>query len=145
MFVKATNEQIDQYPYTVDDLRRDNPNVSFPKKVPEQMMGKFGMFVVHMSEAPSINSRVQTLSSDVQFIDGKWKQVWSVSNLPEDIASENVRTQRDKMLEKTDWMVIRSQETGTPVSSNWSSYRQALRDITAQQGFPYQVNWPVKP
>ena len=30
MFVKTTNDQIDQYPYTVGDLRRDNPNTSFP-------------------------------------------------------------------------------------------------------------------
>jgi len=35
-----------------------------------------------------------------------------------------------------------SDNTLTP---EWSTYRQALRDITEQEGFPYQVTWPTKP
>lgn len=32
----------------------------------------------------------------------------------------------------------------TPLTPEWSTYRQALRDITGQDGFPYQVTWPIK-
>ena len=31
------------------------------------------------------------------------------------------------------------------VPDDWRTYRQALRDIPAQAGFPTTINWPVKP
>jgi len=36
-------------------------------------------------------------------------------------------------------------EKGTNIPAEWELYRQALRDITGQAGFPHQVEWPVKP
>lgn len=58
-----------------------------------------------------------------------------------DIAAARVRTERDKLLLETDWMVTPDR----PVSQNILDYRQALRDITAQAGFPYDIVWPTKP
>lgn len=52
-----------------------------------------------------------------------------------------VRNQRERLLSATDWMAL-SDNTMTP---EWAAYRQALRDITAQEGFPYSVIWPTKP
>ena len=51
------------------------------------------------------------------------------------------RSKRNRLLSDTDWMAL-SDNTMTP---EWVSYRQALRDITAQEGFPYSVIWPTKP
>jgi hypothetical protein len=56
------------------------------------------------------------------------------------LSSEN-RSERNRLLSETDWMAL-SDNTMTP---EWASYRQALRDITAQEGFPYDVTWPTKP
>jgi hypothetical protein len=55
--------------------------------------------------------------------------------------ADQVRTERDQLLAKTDWMAL-SDNTLTP---DWATYRQALRDVTAQEGFPYSVIWPTKP
>lgn len=55
--------------------------------------------------------------------------------------SEEVRNQRNSLLADTDWMAL-SDNTMTP---EWASYRQGLRDITAQEGFPFSVVWPTKP
>jgi len=52
-----------------------------------------------------------------------------------------IRSKRDRLLSDTDWMAM-SDNTITP---EWASYRQALRDITEQTGFPYEVTWPTKP
>ncbi len=60
-------------------------------------------------------------------------------------AELQVRNARDQLLLESDWIVARSYERGEPVPANWVSYRQALRDITAQAGFPYSVEWPTKP
>ena len=57
----------------------------------------------------------------------------------------NARTQRDKLLSDTDW----TQTDDAPLSSedkeSVRKYRQGLRDITAQSGFPQEIKWPDKP
>ena len=52
---------------------------------------------------------------------------------------EQVRT----LLKDTDWLVIRYMDTGQPVSASMQSYRQALREIDTQPGYPMQVVWPT--
>lgn len=52
-----------------------------------------------------------------------------------------VRSNRNIMLAQTDWMVIRSIETGTPLANSVSLYRQSLRDITLQED-PFNIQWP---
>ena len=56
-----------------------------------------------------------------------------------------VRADRDDRLAKTDWVVTKSLEAGAAVPQEMADYRQALRDVPAQAGFPWAVNWPVKP
>lgn len=58
---------------------------------------------------------------------------------------ESVRKARDKLLKETDWVAMRAFETGQPVPKEWVDYRQALRDITTQKGFPTKVTWPTAP
>lgn len=56
--------------------------------------------------------------------------------------AHTVRTQRDALLVASDW----TQLPDAPVDKTaWAQYRQALRDITEQPGFPWNVTWPVKP
>jgi hypothetical protein len=52
------------------------------------------------------------------------------------------RTQRDAMLTASDW----TQVADAPVDqSAWATYRQALRDVPNQAGFPENINWPTRP
>lgn len=55
------------------------------------------------------------------------------------------RAQRDRLLAETDWLVIRAAETGVAMTPEQTAYRQALRDITTQEGFPLTIDWPVLP
>lgn len=55
------------------------------------------------------------------------------------------RRTRDKALAACDWLVVRALETGNPVSDVWKKYRQALRDVPAQKGFPQSIDWPKAP
>ena len=58
------------------------------------------------------------------------------------INAANARTKRNKLLQDCDW----TQVADAPVDKiAWQSYRQALRDITEQAGFPLEIEWPVKP
>lgn len=52
------------------------------------------------------------------------------------------RAERNSLLVASDW----TQVADAPVDQAvWAAYRQALRDITAQAGFPEDINWPVAP
>lgn len=53
-----------------------------------------------------------------------------------------VRKDRNKLLSDSDW----TQVADAPVDKTaWATYRQALRDITSQSGFPWTVEWPEQP
>jgi len=56
--------------------------------------------------------------------------------------AEEVRTQRDALLSQSDW----TQVPDAPVDQQaWAEYRQALRDLPQQAGFPQEVVWPNPP
>jgi hypothetical protein len=56
--------------------------------------------------------------------------------------SEKMRTERNLLLASTDWTQI----ADAPVDqAAWATYRQALRDVPSQPGFPLDVDWPTKP
>jgi hypothetical protein len=58
------------------------------------------------------------------------------------IQAANVRQQRNDKLKDSDW----TQVDDAPVDkAAWAAYRQALRDITAQAGFPWTIDWPEQP
>jgi len=61
------------------------------------------------------------------------------------VAAKAVRDQRGKLLAECDWVVVFHTEKGTNIPMEWEAYRQALRDVTAQEGFPHEVTWPTKP
>ena len=55
---------------------------------------------------------------------------------------EGIRRSRNQMLSETDW----TQLEDSPVDkAAWATYRQALRDVPTQEGFPWTVQWPEKP
>lgn len=57
-------------------------------------------------------------------------------------AAADVREKRNARLSESDWTQI----ADAPVNAlAWAVYRQALRDIPAQSGFPDSVYWPIKP
>lgn len=59
----------------------------------------------------------------------------------EKLASE-ARAKRNALLTASDW----TQVIDAPVDQVvWAAYRQALRDITGQKGFPETIKWPVAP
>jgi hypothetical protein len=57
-------------------------------------------------------------------------------------AAEQVRGRRDMLLRDSDWAVL----TDAPTDKTaWQAYRQGLRDVPSQAGFPNSINWPTEP
>lgn len=57
--------------------------------------------------------------------------------------ARRARAKRESLLKSSDWTQL--PDVSETVSSVWRVYRQALRDITAQTGFPRVIEWPVAP
>lgn len=59
------------------------------------------------------------------------------------ILPQRVREERDALLVGSDW--TQAKDVPDSVSAAWANYRQALRDVPQQAGFPTNVTWPQKP
>lgn len=60
--------------------------------------------------------------------------------VPPDNLCDVVRAQRDYLLSSSDWSQL--PDVPEALKNKWAIYRQALRDIPLQEGFPYKVKWP---
>ena len=66
-----------------------------------------------------------------------------------------LREERDRLIVQSDWRVIKAKETGTNIPTAWKTYRQALRDLpanntptldsTGKRLNMTSVNWPTEP
>ena len=65
---------------------------------------------------------------------------------PTDLAVANAaRAERDRRLLACDWVTVRALELGQEAPVDWLDYRQALRDVPEQPGFPRAIDWPAAP
>jgi hypothetical protein len=104
----------------------------------------------HIVENNTIVNTIEVESLDVmenlvEAIEGSigWSYIDGVASPPiPDFLEEKIRTERNFLLTDSDW----TQVADAPVDqAAWATYRQALRDIPSQDGFPSQVIWPNKP
>ena len=86
----------------------------------------------------------------VQEIDGKWYTKYSVADMEQEAKdaldaqqAKSLREERNRKIAETDW--TQGKDIPDNISSKWAVYRQALRDVPAQAGFPWDVQWPTQP
>lgn len=115
----------------------------------DEILNSLGADVVF--EGPQAQpTRYQVAFADgVEQVDGKWYTKYGVNNMDVDAITakdeeqaKSVRASRTEKLKESDW----TQVADSPVDqAAWATYRQALRDITAQEGFPWDIEWPEQP
>ena len=70
----------------------------------------------------------------------------NMSNWPEfqdsviTASTTKVRAERDVLLAASDKMALADR-----ITDDWRNYRQALRDVPSQAGFPNTITWPTEP
>jgi hypothetical protein len=69
------------------------------------------------------------------------------TNEQAEIEGRKVRRRREQLLQDSDWTdtVSAPGRLGQVLYDQWQTYRQALRDVTEQAGFPFEVVWPTPP
>ena len=152
MHVKITSGNVDTYPYNVGQLRRDNPNTSFPKKIPDEILESYGVYTVVYTDMPSINDRTQKVeqASSPSLVGSAWTIGWTTTSKTDeetqawdDGAASSNRNMRDSLLAATDYFAL----TDVTMSDAMAGYRQLLRDITSHSNWPNLADddWPTKP
>ena len=133
--------------YTLGQFRRDNPNTSFPKQIPDETLASYDVYPCTVPAHPDYDRCTQVCVEGAfeQDVEGAWSLLWAIESYTQEEAERSIRSRRGELLQDTDWIVTKAFEADTSVPTEWAAYRQALRDITAQRDFPFKVTWPVKP
>ena len=153
---------------TVAAFKATKPNTSFPRQITTDILDSYGYDAVLNGPAATVTAPYGVSTrSGVEQIDGKWYTKFVAGPVFTDTtdsdgnavtAAENeaaykakvdadaaaaVRSTRDKRLTECDW--TQADDSPLKAASAWTTYRQALRDVPTQSGFPHTVTWPTKP
>ena len=76
----------------------------------------------------------------------EFNQIVTAINTPtvEQLA-ESARAKRNQLIAETDYLMMPDYPVSAEVRASVETYRQSLRDITEQAGFPESIEWPVRP
>lgn len=145
------NTTTGQYPLSAADVRAAHPNTSFPSEVAgfEAALIDMGYAVVQATPEPAITYTQNLAEGAPKKGKTGYTQTWIISDASAEQITErtdaeaaSIRQERNQRLADCDW----TQLPDAPVdASAWAAYRQDLRDVTSQPGFPWNIIWPMSP
>ena len=115
-----------------------------------------GVVVSHQSQTPrdiEMRSLIQKFSQEEGYREKRGEDLsWSVEKIPEkteaekrEEAEKSVRAKRDSLISETDYLLASDYPISAEDLEAVKVYRQALRDVPQQAGFPFDVVWPDLP
>jgi len=152
---------------TQGQIRSMHPNVSLPKVWNANVNETLGIDPVLASPKPdpSGDYKVVVRNGVEQDANGNWVWAWTENDMFQEytddddnvvtvqdqidakVAADNAaleateRATRDDLLKATDHYGL----SDVPMTDAMTAYRQALRDVPQQEGFPQTITWPTKP
>lgn len=156
-----------------DELRRwakDNNGPSWDRTTDEVLEALGADVVFEGPQATPENHYQFSMRQGVEKIDGKWYTKYVLGPIFTDrpatetelaqtaaeqeaayiaqkdaTQAESVRSQRTQLLKDSDWTQLDDTPFDNAKKMAWANYRQALRDIPQQTGFPWDIQWPTQP
>jgi hypothetical protein len=133
------------------DYREAFPNTSFPSSGPsDSFLSENGWAKVNVFKPHDF--RTQKLVPTTPYYEEPWVHTVAVENKTQDELNaetngkaEEVREQRNKLLASSDWTQLSDSPLNSLQKADWLEYRNELRNIPEQQGFPWEVVWPTQP
>jgi len=148
MFAKVENNIIVEYP--ILNIRQKFPNICFPTILSDSDMPD-NYVIIHQSKMPNFGVLEKVVEQTPIYDGNKWVQNFVVVDMNEDeiqqhtiTLAEQIRIQRNELLQSTDIEILKAYESGISVPDDLKTYRQQLRDIPSQEGFPLNIVWPNK-
>lgn len=120
--------------------------LEYPRHIGDIELDPAGMqdyALVEWVDPPQIDETRERMSIGIPVkVDNKWLTTWSIVAIPDQEHAIKVREKRNKLLAESDWTQVADSPVDRPT---WTAYRQQLRDISAQPGFPWDIIWPTTP
>jgi hypothetical protein len=97
--------------------------------------------LVQFTSASEVEEYIATIIDDPRYF-GRKATDEEKAQVAYDDAAKDVRAERNRLLAECDWTQLADASVDNLA---WAIYRQALRDIPQQEGFPSNVTYPTKP
>jgi hypothetical protein len=94
MYLKVNNGVVEKYPYTINDLKKDNPQTSFPQNISNTLLEEWGMFPVLSTNKPDVDFTKKVIEKTPNLVNGSWYQDWSVIDLTQ-AEIDDIKTQKN--------------------------------------------------
>lgn len=102
MHALITNQQVEKYPYSIGQLRKDNPQVSFPKNPGNEVLSSYGVMPVAASPTPTCDPATQRLEEGTPELQGDtWTQVWNIVALTAEEQQQYLQGLQDNIANQT--------------------------------------------
>lgn len=151
-FIKVENDIPVGFAVTEDNLKQLFPNHNFPTIYTPDNIKPFGFAIYEWSQVPRAFYPNKPVEVTPILRDGIYYQTWTIQEMSEaekQSATEKkaieVRAERNYKLALSDWTQLADVSLSQEQKQAWNTYRQALRDITSQAGFPWNISWPTQP
>lgn len=153
MYVLATNQSVKAFPYSINELKRDNPNTSFPSSLSDTELAYWDVFPVVESSLPPYDPATENVNQvNPTLENGEWVATWEVTSATSDEIAQRlvlkaleVRDERNQLLAECDWTQLPDVPLSDANKAIFETYRQELRAVPQQAGYPWQVEWPTRP
>jgi hypothetical protein len=98
MHVLAINGAVEKYPYSIGQLRKDNPGTSFPRNPSDETLAEWNVYPVASTDRPAHDEIAQN-AEEVQpkLVKGKWVQAWEIQPATADQIEERLQARRDQI------------------------------------------------
>jgi len=152
-YILATDTTIIEYPYSVEKLRSDNPQTSFPVVMTEADLKEWGVYTVTIKPQPSVNEKTEKAEKATpSLINGSWMVDWVISEVSLEEQAQRtakkaaeIRAFRDQTLKNSDFTQLPDYPGDENIKEQFRVFRQLLRDMPNQIGFPWDATYPTPP
>lgn len=141
MYAKTKGDQLIAYPYTLADLKRDHPDVSFSEGTRVEELARYGVFAVVEDAIPEVGEMEALNKLDPVLEGGSWVRKFEVVALADDGLREAVEARVTRSLMASDWTLLN--DAGFE-GGGWAKFRAQLRAILAQKDLS-TIEWPDPP
>jgi hypothetical protein len=99
MYALIINDVVEKYSYSIGQLRKDNPQTSFPKNPTAELLADWNVFDVVSIDRPEIDYTKNVREGVPEKINGVWTQVWQVTDATESEINERLSQQTEQARE----------------------------------------------
>lgn len=150
IYLKIKEDQTIEYPYSINKLKNDYPNTSFPQNITNNLLLEYNIYqVLEVSKGNDYGKNYIELTPVL--IGGTYYQDWEIVDASQEEIEQRknnkwseIRSIRSQYLSSCDWTQLEDAPFDTSKKNDWKKYRQSLRDITKQLN-PFAIDWPIEP